>query len=108
MGKAKLYNDDGSPRHVRCYEMRRNAPIDRFTVVFGRVCHRGGEKYRGSVCYISSSDNPTHRLGFYQHGEAWEFRPCGSRITWWELPEAVQRLVMEEYKHIWEAGVVGR
>jgi hypothetical protein len=106
MHKARLYNKDGSPRYIRCYETKRNPMIDRFTVVFGKAFCWGGEKYRGRVYYVSSSDNPTHPLGFYLHGEARarEFRPCGSRITWQELPEATRHLVMEEYKYIWEGG----
>jgi hypothetical protein len=106
MRKAKFWNDDGSPRYIRCYEKKRNPTIDRFTVVFGRAYCWGGERYRGRVYYVGSSGNPTHPLGFYQHGEAWawEFRPCGSRITWASLPEATRRLVLEEYAYIWEGG----
>jgi hypothetical protein len=106
MKKAKLYNDDGSPRYIRCYETKRNPTFDRFTVVFSRAYNWGGEGYRNKVYYVGSSDNPAHPLGFYQHGEAWawEFRPGGSRITWSELPEAIRWLVLEEYKDIWEGG----
>jgi hypothetical protein len=41
--------------------------------------------------------------GFYQHGEArqGEFCPCGSRITWRDLPEELRGIVLAEYCDVW-------
>jgi hypothetical protein len=95
---------DGAPKYVRCYEKKRNPPVDRFTVVFCHASKFMGIDYIGRVYYISADDRPTSPTGFYQHGEAWqrEFRPCGSRITWWTLPEQLRGVVLAEYCDLWE------
>jgi hypothetical protein len=104
MEKLKLYNEDGSPRWVKCYEVKRNPTFDRFTIVFSRANLWGGKAYRGKVYYVGSSDSPAHPLGFYQHGESWrwEFGSCGSRISWQDLPEAVRHAVMADYRGLWK------
>jgi hypothetical protein len=95
---------DGAPKYLRCYEKKKNPSIDRFTVVFCRASKFMGDDYRGRVYYISADDTPTHPLGFYQHGEAWqwEFRPCGSRVKWRDLPKQLRDIVLTEYCEVWE------
>jgi hypothetical protein len=46
--------------------------------------------------------------GFYQHGEArrGEFCPCGSRVKWRDLPEALRDVVLAEYCAVWEIEAV--
>jgi hypothetical protein len=109
MGRAKLYKDDGSPRYIRCFQTKRNPTIYRFTVVYGRAFWWGGKEWRGRVFYVTMSDNPFHpAYGFCQHGEAmaWEFRPCGSRIRFQDLPEDCQKIVSVEYTHLWKGGEI--
>jgi hypothetical protein len=95
---------DGSPKYLRCYEKKKNPPIDRFTAVFCHASKFMGRGYIGRVYYISADDTPTHPLGFYQHGEAWqrEFCPCGSRVKWRDLPKQLRDVVLAEYCDVWE------
>jgi hypothetical protein len=95
---------EGAPKYLRCYETKRNPTIDRFTVVFCHASKFMGRDYIGRVYYVGASERPTHPLGFYQHGEAWqwEFRPCGSRVRWWDLPEQLRGVVLAEYCDVWE------
>jgi hypothetical protein len=49
MRKAMRYNDDGSPRYIRCYKTEHNPAVDRYTAVFTKVnCfmeERGGGRF---------------------------------------------------------------
>jgi hypothetical protein len=96
---------DGAPKYLRCYEKKRDPPIDRFTVVFCHASKFMGKDYIGRVYYVSANGIPTHpQGGFYQHGEAWqwEFCPCGSRVKWWYLPAKLRDVVLAEYCDVWE------
>jgi hypothetical protein len=96
---------DGAPKYIRCYEKKRNPPVDRFTVVFCHASKFMGRDYIGGrVYYITADDMCAHPTGFYQHGEAQqgEFCPCGSRTTWWGLPERLRSAVLAEYCDVWE------
>jgi hypothetical protein len=106
MDKAKLYNADGSPRFIRCYETKRNPTADRFTVAFTRANVWGGKEYEGRVYYVGMSGNPFSPAGFCQHGEAarQEFCPRGSRIAFVDLPDDCQKAARAEYRDLWEAG----
>jgi hypothetical protein len=110
MSKAPAMNffKDGAPKYVRCYAKKKNPPIDRFTLIFCCASKFMGDEYIGRVYYVSADDTPTHPLGFYQHGEAWrgEFCPCGSRITWRDLPEELRKVLLAEYCDVWEINQV--
>jgi hypothetical protein len=95
---------DGAPKYLRCYERKKNPPIDRFTVVFCHAAKFMGKGYIGRVYYVAANGIPANPLGgFYQHGEAWrwEFCPCGSRITWWGLPKELRDVLLAEYCEVW-------
>jgi hypothetical protein len=100
---AMNFFKDGAPKYLCCYEKKRNPTVDRFTVVFCHASKFMGNEYIGRVYYVSCSGNPTHPLGFYQHGEARqsEFCPCGSRIAWWALPEILRNVLLREYCDVW-------
>jgi hypothetical protein len=104
MEKRKLYNKDGSPKYLRCYEVKRNPTIDRFTIVFAKASCFMGKAYVGRALYVAASGSPTRPLGFYQHGEAdlREFRAPGVRVAFSSLPPALQEAVMEEYQYFWK------
>jgi hypothetical protein len=104
MDKRKLFKEDGSPKYLRCYEVKRNPTIDRFTIVFEKSHCWGGKGYRGRVYYVGASENPTCPLGFYQHGEAyrWEFHAPGSRVEFFSLPLELREVVANEYRLLWE------
>jgi hypothetical protein len=100
----RFFREDGSPKYLRCYEMKRNPTIDRFTIVFTRASCFMGKEYTGRVYYVGASGNPYSPLGFYQHGEAWswEFHAQGSRAAFSSLPLELQKAVLEEYSSLWE------
>ena len=105
MEKERLYKENGEPRFIRCYETKRNPTVDRFTVVFTRANVWGGKRYEGRVVYVSMSGNPFSPQGVCCHDEVeWQrFCPCGSRITFAELPKDCQEVVLRDYKDLWEA-----
>jgi len=101
----------GVPKNIRAYD-NNGESIDRYTVVFtGR--YRG----EGWFQYLAMNSAPFHPQGFGQHGESqtqidvnnWGFAPAmgrkchlGKRIPFSELPPDCQKLVMRDYRSIWE------
>ena len=100
---------NGMPKYVRVYDD--GSSIDRYTVVFtGR--YRG----KGNFVYLAMNAAPFHPQGFGQHGEhhvqidvnAAGFAPAmgrknhlGRRIPFSALPDNCQKLVLRDYKEIW-------
>jgi hypothetical protein len=95
---AMSFFKDGAPKYVRCYKVKRNQTVDRYTIVFTWASRFIGKDY------IGASGNPTHPLGFYQHGEAQqkEFHAPGSRVAWLDLPEELRRVALADYCCVWE------
>jgi hypothetical protein len=105
----------GKPRYIRVYDNggpdREGGSIDRYTVVF-----TGNYPGRGGLCrYVGMSGAPFHPQGFGQHGESETIidRPTyghlGKKITFADLPEDCQRLVISDYRYYWElCAVCGR
>ena len=95
--------------------------FDRYTVVFtGRAPVMRAPGIPSQYPYLGMSCNPCHPQGFGQHGHT-DNQPCdcrpgsgwpppvggkshwGSRrITWAQLPQACQKLVLSDYKAIWD------
>lgn len=90
--------------------------FDRYTVVFSGRYKKPGEWFQ----YLAMNARPCHPQGFGQHGHT-DNQPCdcrpgsgwpppvggkshwGSRrITWAQLPQACQKLVLSDYKAIWD------
>jgi hypothetical protein len=104
---------DGIPRWVRIYD-NGGESIDRYTAVFtGRYRH----KTAGQVQYVGMNAAPFHPQGFGQHGESpdpidtnrWGFAPAmgrknhlGTRIVFTDLPPDCQRLVLSDYRDLWD------
>jgi hypothetical protein len=101
----RLLPTDQTPRYLRCYD-NGGKTIDRYTIVFtGRYRHKTG----GAQWYVGSSAYPTHPQGFYQHGEhtGWSVdRPTyshlGKRVRFADLPGAVRRCVLSDYRYLWD------
>lgn len=107
---ANLLSSNG-PKYVRCYD-NGGTSADRYTVVYtGR--YRG----KGWFQYVGMSANPFHPQGVGMHGEhpqqidvnKWGFAPAmgrkchlGKRIPFAELPADCQKLVLSDYRAIWE------
>ena len=102
----------GAPRYIRCYD-NGNRPdggtIDRYTVVYtGRYRHKTG----GSQWYVGMSAAPFHPQGFGQHGEypghlgpaidRPSYGHLGKKIKFQDLPEDCQKLVLQDYRDLWD------
>ena len=99
---------NGMPKYVRCYD-NGGKSIDRYTVVFTQTS-KFDPMLRGGCVYLSMSAAPFHPQGFGQHGESHTIidRPTyghlGKRISFQELPEDCQRLVLTDYQAFWGIG----
>ena len=118
--KARLMLN-GIPRWVRVYDNPEF--IDRYTVVFTGLYNNIGKDRRGTRprphFYVSMSENPFHPQGFGQHSETtdtmldatpgkWGGPSIGRRHPWLglriafeDLPEPCQKLVINDYEHLW-------
>lgn len=105
----------GIPRWIRVYDLPNTA--DRYTVVFSKKATRYADGTR-TFDYIGMSSMPFHPQGIGQHGEskwhpvdrngsAWPpaiGRKChlGTRIRFEDLPADCQKLVLSDYKELWQ------
>jgi len=105
-----------TPRWIRCYD-NGGETFDRYTVVFtGNYTHKTDRQH----WYLGMSEFPCHPQGFGQHGESdrqidvfngWAVpmgRKChlGKRIPFPELPEGCRKLVLQDYKYLWDIDVL--
>ena len=107
---------NGVPRLVRCYD-NGGETADRYTVLFTGVYRR---RTGGNFISVCMSANPYHPQGVGMHAESPQHydtmhptkgyqwppaigRKChlGVRIKFEDLPENCQRLVMDDYRDIW-------
>jgi hypothetical protein len=93
----------GIPKYIRCYKSKEDC-LDPYTVVFtGNYTSLTG----GSYLYVGMGSNPYHPQGIGQHGSSEKqidtpmYGHLGKRITFGELPEDCQKLVLEDYKALW-------
>jgi hypothetical protein len=102
---------NGIPKWIRCYDLKSIQPVDNFTVCFTRK--------QGGGSYLGMNSQPFHpSYGVAQHGEGkngraidtnkWGFAPMigrknhlGKRIAFSDLPPDCQKLVLSDYKAIW-------
>ena len=86
-----IYNPDGTPHYVRCYDAG-DSVCDRYTVCFtGRYRHLTG----GEFVYLAMSCAPFHPQGFGQHGEmrSIDRSVLGRKIRFTDLPPDCQLVV---------------
>ena len=123
-GDKTLTGSDGIPRYIRCYDNGGTAveggTCDRYTVCFtGRAATEVAPNRSRWYPYVGMSAEPFHPQGFGQHGSV-EGRPCdttvksawpvaigrkchlGTRINFWDLPADCRKLVLRDYKEIWD------
>jgi len=112
---------NGLPRYVRCYD-NGGKTFDRYTVVFSgnyrSIPNRRCRAKNGPLDFqnVGMSEHPFHPQGFGQHGESERqidvnkdgFAPAigrsnhlGKRIMFVELPADCQKLVLRDYREIW-------
>jgi len=111
MNKQDLYDENGNPSAIVCFD-NGGETFDRYTVIFlGEYTHLTG----GVSWYVGMSENPFHPQGFGQHGEIFGEYPVDISyvvgdfwdgndevIPFSDLPKACQELVMQDYKELWE------
>ena len=109
--RIETFLPNGVPKCVRCYDSGPDGSADRYTVVYtGR--HRG----KGQFQHVGMSALPFHPQGVGMHGENWQqidvnewgFAPAmgrknhlGKRIPFNQLPPDCQKLVLSDYRAIW-------
>lgn len=101
---------NGVPKYIRAYD-NGGESADRYTVVY-----TGKYRGKGNFQYVGMSANPFHPQGVGMHGEHWQqidtnksgFAPAmgrkchlGKRIPFVELPPDCQKLVLRDYREIW-------
>jgi hypothetical protein len=111
----------GVPRWIRCYNnggTDAGGSMDQYTVCFtGRAAVTHTPGYASEYPYVAMNAAPFHPQGFGQHGSSkgkhcdtnkWGFAPMvgkrnhlGLRIRFQDLPEDCRKLVVQDYKEIW-------
>lgn len=96
---------NGIPRYIRIFDFGEEH-LERYTVIFTKKpIHLKGSSRSGIFIFVGMSNNPFHPQGFGQHGETKDPRGgkhLGKRITFAELPPDCKKLVISDYKDIWE------
>lgn len=114
----------GVPRYVRCYD-NGGKSADRYTVCFtGRAATERSTGYAPEYPYRSMSADPFAPQGFGQWGStkhraadacpgSWGGvaigRKChlGRRIRFEDLPEDCRKLVLSDYREVWQLNAGG-
>lgn len=103
----KFYKPGGEPVYVRCYD-NGGRSFDRYTVVYSGRYRKVVRGYaRDEFQYVGMSECPFNPQGFGQHGSSPQLidRPTyghlGKKIKFSDLPADCQRLVLQDYKEIW-------
>jgi hypothetical protein len=85
------------------YKQEPKPHADYITIVY-TYAHKLGFPI-GRVLYRSMNGCPYHpALGICQWGEGWqnEFYPGGSRVSFSDLPEDCQKIILNDYKYLWD------
>lgn len=100
---------NGIPKYIRVYDFGENE-VDRYTVVY-----TGNYRGQGYFQHVGMSASPFNPQGVCQHGESptqidvidgWPPKVgrknhLGKRITFNDLPNDCQQVVMDDYMSIW-------
>jgi hypothetical protein len=105
MTRQERLMPDGAPRWIRCYDNGGpDAPdgsVDRYTVIYTNL-------RTGYCMYVGMSGAPFHPQGVCQHGEHDRtidhprHGHLGRRIEFKDLPPDCQRVVIHDYREIWQ------
>ena len=97
----------GVPRYIKCYD-NGGKTYDRYTTIYTKksIIEKEHRSHYGTrFMYVGMSEDPFHPLGFGQHGE---IEPkhigghLGKRIKFEQLPEDCKKLVLQDYKELWD------
>ena len=99
----------GIPRHVRIYD-NGGESIDRYTVVFtGRI----PGKLAGWTFYRAMGEHVGSGTGVCQFGEVFgpidrpRYGHLGRKISFEDLPEGCRKVVLHDYRELWDLGNLG-
>lgn len=96
--RAERLMPGGVPRYIRIWD-NGGESFDQYTVVFTKKSNAG------NFMYVGMSENPFSPQGFGQHGET-QYpnggKHLGKRIKFDQLPEDCQKLVIQDYKELWD------
>jgi len=104
MTREERFMPNEVPKYIRVYD-NGGKSFDRYTVVF-----TGRYKYRNGCDYLGMSEHPFHPQGFGQHEWSQDIidRPTyghlGKKIKFQALPPDCQKVVVDDYKAIWDLG----
>ena len=88
----------GKRKVCRIFDAGPDGPVDRYTIAFKGWRDASSRDYVMVYPYLAASAHPFHPQGFGQHGESRHFltgRHLGKRIRFEDLPEQVQRFVLQ-------------
>ena len=93
MSKVSRIEDIAGIR-IKCFDIGSNKVMDRYSVLFVDIPwnDHGSKK----VACLGMSDDPYAPYGFGQHCGATAGRHLGKRISFTELPEPCQSVIMSE------------
>jgi hypothetical protein len=88
------------PRQIKIFD-NGGRSFDRYTVIYPKQKYELPYHKGAYYPYIAMSEHPMHPQGFGQHGELqppgrYGFKCLGKRITFDDLPEDCQKVVMRE------------
>lgn len=100
----------GIPRYIKIFDndTKGKGTFDRYTCVFTKksIVEKEARGHYGTLfMYVGMSSMPFHPQGFGQHGELAPQhigKHLGKRIKFEDLPEDCKKLVIQDYKDLWD------
>lgn len=89
---------NGKRKVCRIFDTGPDGPVDRYTIALKGFRDNASRERSLVYPYLAANCAPFHPLGFGQHGESRHFltgRHLGKRIRFEDLPEQVQRFVLQ-------------
>lgn len=90
-------------KNVKCYD-NGGETADRYTAVYIDQ----PERQPGTFACVGMSAEPFHPQGFGQHSTAMLGKHLGKRIAFADLPADCRRLVLRDYREIWNMDAPAR
>ena len=109
MTRNERFIPNGIPRYIHIYD-NGGKTCDRYTIVFTRTGRTGSnrnKKQDNGHIYLGMSEHPTSPNGFCQHGsndtpiDYPTYGHLGKKISFDKLPEVCQKVVINDYKDVW-------
>lgn len=105
--RKKALMPKGIPRYIKIFD-NGGKTYDRYTCIFTKksIISKEDRKHYGTrFMFVGMSCNPFAPQGFGQHGELAPQhigKHLGKRIKFEDLPEDCKKLVIQDYKDLWD------